>query len=175
MFVNYKIFYNYVPKLDLSFFSGYIGYLILGYYLRIKTIEIPKILPFIGYVLIVIFTACATKYMSESMNRFEPLLYNYLFFNTALAAAFLFIAIKNTFNSSIKMPNWLMLIDKYSFSIYLIHILPLNYIHPWVSKYMGTLMVIPTSTVLSILASILIAYILQLIPGGKNVTGIIFK
>jgi len=171
MFVNYKIFYNYVPKIDLTFFSGYVGYLVLGYYLRIKTFTVPKVLPYIGYLIIVLFTGYITWYMSNSAHKFDPTFYNYLFFNTALATFFLFLAIKSTFTNQSNTPSWIRIIDKYSFSIYLIHILPLNYIHPWVSRYMDTAYVIPTATILTVIASILIAYLIRLIPHGDKITG----
>lgn len=171
MFVSYKMFRNYVPNIDLTFFSGYVGYLVLGYYLSIKSIRLPKLLPYLGYIIVILFTGYMTWYSSNKVHKFDPTFYNYLFFNTALATAFLFLAIKNTFVTKHSMPRWINTIDKYSFSIYLIHILPLNYIHPWVSKYMNTALVIPTATILSIIASILIAYILRLLPGGKYISG----
>lgn len=171
MFVNYKFFYNYVPKIDLTLFSGYIGYLVLGYYLSIKNFSINKLLPYLGYLIIILFTGYITWYLSSKINKFDPTFYHYNFFNTALTTLFLFIAFKLSFASKQSMPNWLSIVDRYSFSIYLIHILPLNYIHPWVSKYMDTAFVIPTATILTIIASILIAYLLRLIPKGKYVSG----
>lgn len=171
MFVQYKIFRNYVPSIDLTFFSGYVGYLVLGYYLSIKSFSMAKIVPYLAYGLLVVFTAYITWYMSKSSNKFDPTFYNYTFFNTALATAFLFIALKITFSNTQKMPQWATTIDSYSFSIYLIHILPLNYIHPWISKHLDTALVIPVATVLAIGASIIIAYLLRQLPGGKYVSG----
>lgn len=171
LFVNYKMFYNYFPKIDLTFFSGYVGYLVLGYYLSIKSFSIRPITPYIGYILVVLFTGYMTWYLSTKQHKYDPTYYNYLFFNTALATTFLFLAIKYTFANKQTMPSWLNTIDRYSFSIYLIHILPLNYIHPWVTKYMDTAWVIPIATLLSIAVSILIAYVLRLLPGGKYISG----
>lgn len=171
MFVNYKIFYKYVPKIDLTFFSGYVGYLVLGYYLSIKSISWPKIIPYLGYVITVLFTGYISWQISFEMGKYDSTFYNYNFFNTALITAFLFIAIKLSFQNKQTLPKWVSIVDKYSFSIYLIHILPLNYIHPWVSKYMTTLYVIPLASVLTVIASILIAYLLRLIPGGKYISG----
>ncbi|MCI0920359.1 acyltransferase [Sphingobacterium rhinopitheci] len=171
MFVNYKIFYDYVPKIDLTFFSGYVGYLVLGYYLSKKTISLPRSIPYIAYFLVILFTGYITWYLSAKIHKLDPIYYNYNFFNTALATAFLFLALKITCADKHTMPKWVTLIDQYSFSIYLIHILPLNYIHPWISKYMDTVYVIPVATVLSIAASMIIAYIIRLIPGGKYISG----
>lgn len=171
MFVNYKIFYNYVPKIDLTFFSGFIGYLVLGYYLQIKSITWSAIIPYLGYISAVLFTGFITWKVSFTNNKYDPTFYNYNFFNTALATAFLFIAFKISLKNKQKIPNWILIVDKYSFSIYLIHILPLNYIHPFVSKYMSTIYVIPIATILTIIISILIAYLIRIIPGGKYVSG----
>lgn len=171
MFVNYNFFYDYVPKIDLTFFSGYVGYLVLGYYLSIKQINISKFTPYVGYIVTVLFTGYMTWQLSSQNNKFEPLFYNYNFFNTALSTTFLFIAFQITFTNKHDLPKWVNTIDNYSFSIYLIHILPLNYIHPWVSKYIDTILVIPVASALTIIVSILIAYIIRLVPGGKYISG----
>lgn len=171
MFVNYKIFYNYVPKLDLTFFSGFVGYLVLGYYLHTKPIRWTRIIPSIGYLSIVLFTGYITWKISADHNKYDPTFYNYNFFNTALATVFLFIAFKLTFTNQMPIPAWIRVIDKYSFSIYLIHIIPLNYIHPFVSQYMNTVYVVPVASTLTIVASISIAYLIRLLPKGNYVSG----
>src|SRR5690606_41105753 len=50
MIVMNKFYYPVVPKFDLTFFSGYLGYLVLGYYLSIKSFNWNKWIPLIGYI-----------------------------------------------------------------------------------------------------------------------------
>lgn len=171
MIIMNKFYYPYVPKFDLTFFSGYLGYLVLGYYLSVKNINWKKWLPVVGYIIITAFTVYMTYACSFSTKKFNAHWYNYVFPNTALAAAFLFIFFKNLISQEAKLPKWVRIIDKYSFGIYLVHILPLNYIHPFVSKYMSTAWVIPLATLLTLVSSIGIIYILRKIPYGKYVSG----
>ncbi|MCA5005031.1 acyltransferase [Sphingobacterium bovistauri] len=171
MIVMNKFYYPFVPKFDLTFFSGYLGYLVLGYYLSIKSFNWNKWIPLIGFTAIAIFTAYITYNWSLTSNKFNPHWYNYVFPNTALAAGFLFIFIKKISSQNEALPNWLRLVDEYSFGIYLVHIIPLNYIHPLVSKYLSTLWVTPLATLLTILSSIGIIYVMRKIPYGKYVSG----
>lgn len=166
-----KHYYPVVPKFDLSFFSGYLGYLVFGYYLSIKSFNWNKYLPLIGYIVVSIFTVYMTYNWSLKSNKYIPHWYNYVFPNTALAAGFIFLFIKNITPQDTELPSWLRVIDEYSFGIYLVHILPLNYLHPHVSKYMSTLWVVPVATLLTLISSIGIIYVLRKIPYGKYVSG----
>lgn len=171
MIVMNKFYYPVVPKFDLTFFSGYLGYLVLGYYLSVKSFNWNKWMYIIGYVVISIFTVYMTYTWSLSANKYNPHWYNYVFPNTALAAGFLFIFFKKIIPQDAKLPKWIQIVDEYSFGIYLVHILPLNHIHPFVSKYMSKVYVIPLATLLTILSSIGITYVLRKIPYGKYVSG----
>ncbi|WP_231560985.1 acyltransferase family protein [Sphingobacterium sp. T2] len=91
--------------------------------------------------------------------------------NTALAAICLFMLLQKTVSQDRPLPLWVQLTDKYSFGIYLVHILPLNYIHPMLSKHMNTLWVIPLATLLTLLSSIGIIILLRKLPYGKYVSG----
>lgn len=166
-----KGFNDVMPKIDLTFFSGYIGYLVLGYYLSIKNISWKKHVPFIAYLVVIFITAIGTSVLSQHDKKLNTLLYNYLLPTTALATYFLFIGIKNITAHTTSVPNWVRVIDKYSFGVYLSHIIPLNYIHPLLSEYMSTAWVIPLATASTLIASILISYIVRSIPYGKLISG----
>lgn len=171
MILMNKFYYPYTPKVDLTFFSGYLGYLLLGYYLSIKTLNWNKWIPLIGYIVISIITVYMTWFWSVTANKFNPHWYNYVFPNTALAAGLLFIFFQKIVNKDSELPAWVKIIDKYSFGIYLVHILPLNYIHPLLSKHMSTGWVIPIATLLTLISSIAIIYVLRKLPYGKFVSG----
>lgn len=171
MFITNKFYYPYTLKIDISFFSGYIGYLILGYYLSIKDFKVKFWWYLLGYVAILIFTAVMTYMWSSQERQFNPHWYNYVFPNTALAAICIFMLLQKTVSQDRPLPLWVQLTDKYSFGIYLVHILPLNYIHPMLSKHMNILWVIPLATLLTLLSSIGIIFLLRKLPYGKYVSG----
>jgi len=168
LFFMNKWFNSYLPNFDLTFFSGYMGYLVLGHYLRNYPISMVKLSSFTFFLFCCLITASGTYYLSVSRGEFDPTLYNYLSPNIALSAGFLFI-----FVQSLKLPEHLNafweFIDIHSFGIYLCHILLLNYIHPLLP--LSTLWKIPAATVLTLLASALLTYLLRKIPWGKFVSG----
>lgn len=171
MILMNKLYYPVMPRFDLTFFSGYIGYLILGYYLSVKDWSLNKWFPFAVYGILGAFTAYMSYTLSKENNKYNPHWYYYIFPNIALMAAALFYGIKKISNEKHILPRWISLIDQYSFGIFLVHILPLNYLHPVLSKYMNKVAVVPIVTLLTLMASILIIHLLRLLPYGKKITG----
>lgn len=167
-----KPLYSYMPKFDLTFFSGYIGYLVLGYYLSIKTFKFNnrQVIWALIYLLMVAIAGIGTNLLNQNASKLNTFFYNYLFITTALAAAGLFLWVKESMQN-LKVPNWVLITDKYSFGIYLAHIIPLNYFHPLISKQLGTVWVIPLASICAIIASIIITVVLRKIPFGKYVSG----
>jgi len=167
-----KPLYSYMPKFDLTFFSGYIGYLVLGYYLSIKTFKFNnrQVTWALIYLFMVAIAGIGTNLLNQNASKLNTFFYNYLFITTALAAAGLFLWVKESMQN-LKVPNWVLITDKYSFGIYLAHIIPLNYFHPLISKQLGTVWVIPLASICAIIASIIITVVLRKIPFGKYVSG----
>lgn len=171
MLISNKGLYTVMPKFDLTFFSGYIGYLVLGHYLTIKSFNQKRALYIVGYFLMVLIIGWGTYLLNQDAKKLNTFLYNYLFPTTALATAFLFLWIKAWKKGNNDTPQWIAFIDRYSFGIYLSHIIPLNFLHPFLSKYMGTIGVIPLAAITTIIASIGITYLLRKIPFGNHVSG----
>lgn len=167
-----KPLYSVMPKFDLTFFSGYVGYLVLGYYLSIQDFKFKnRTWVFaLTYILMVVIGAIGTNILNQGANKLNTFFYNYVFVTTAIAAASLFLWVKESVKQA-KVPNWIMIVDKYSFGIYLSHIIPLNYLHPLISKHFSTAWVIPLATVSTVIASVLITLIIRKIPYGKYVGG----
>lgn len=171
MIVLNKRFTDEIPNIDLTFFSGYAGYLVLGYYLNKKNFSFPQWIMVIALIALTVITALMTQYLTANNNKLDTLAYNYVFPTTALMAAALFILIKNRVGNKKQLPKYIALIDNYSFGIYLVHIIPLNYVHPIISKYVSTLWVVPLATGSTLILSIGIIYLLRKIPYGKYVSG----
>lgn len=179
LFFHNKRWSPHMPIIDLGFFTGYFGYLVLGYYLMAYDIGLNikrgissrwsvVMVLLLLYLATAIFTTLSTYYLSIQKHGLDALLYGYTAPNTALSAAAIFLIFKYTFQH-VKVPRILSYVNTYSFGIYLSHILFLNYIHPLLP--LSTLWKIPVATLLTVLASILLTALLHKIPFGKQLAG----
>src|SRR5690606_24110474 len=107
MLFTSKSLYKVMPKFDLTFFSGYIGYLVLGYYLSIKEFKFKRsvLLLAFTYLLMVIVGAIGTYLLNQHVNKLNTFFYNYLFATTAIAAGALFLWVKESM-WNMKVPTW---------------------------------------------------------------------
>lgn len=158
----------YMPAFDLSFFYGYVGYLVLGYWLSTRSRLIDAGYWALAFVVLGLGSAGGTYLLSKAGGQYDPLLYGYLFPNNALMAGCAFMFFKEVVSDK-RLPVWISIVDKYSFGIYLAHILVLNYVHPMVD--LPTVWKIPLATLLTLLLSLLLTYLLRKIPFGKYVSG----
>ena len=162
-----KTYDAYVPKIDLTFFSGYAGYMILGHYLASRQLSIST-LPLVFLLIAVgIMNAWGTFYLSQSNNSFSPAFYNYLGLNNAILAAVVFLIFKKLVTQP--LPFAIEQVDRLSFGIYLIHIIVLNYVHPLIP--FSTALKIPIATLITMLASFALIFLLRKIPYVKYVSG----
>ncbi|KGE15070.1 acyltransferase [Sphingobacterium deserti] len=162
-----KTYYAYVPKIDLTFFYGYAGYMILGHYLAKEKVNIPTSLLVLLIIAIGMMNTCWTFYLSQSSHSFSPAFYNYLGLNNAILAAVVFLLFKKLVTQP--LPFAIEQVDRLSFGIYLIHIIVLNYVHPLIP--FSTALKIPLATVITILASGALIFLLRKIPYAKYVSG----
>lgn len=114
---NYPIFSKYKINFDISYFTGYIGYLVLGYYLSIicddkksKT----KAFLFIG-----------TSFASIAASKFDTSFYEYLTLNVVLLSCEAFLFLKNKPTTNGKFKKLRATIITYSYENYFVLILVL--------------------------------------------------
>lgn len=126
LFSNYPIFSKYWIRVDLTYFSGYLGYLILGYYLSVKSDDTKGLRWLaigaigVGYLI----TLLGTYWRSRHDGQFSEQFYNPLTPNVALMAAGIFYLFRHA-----KLPaitGMLAIIKENSYTIYLSHILVLH-------------------------------------------------
>lgn len=168
LFIVNKRWQDIVIRIDLTFFTNYIGYLVLGYYLSIQDFSKSRIWFVILWLASCAFTIYITHTLSVSQQKYDPSFYGYVLPNIAVAATAFFVCIKY-FSKRVTSPLWISLIDKYSFGIYLAHIIVLNYVHPQLPDAIW--LKVPLATIATLAGSMLLVYIIQKVPYGKYVSG----
>ena len=173
---NQPFISKYKINIDLSYFSGYIGYLILGHYLTIKSFDNKPKLEIISILLIVlgfIITFDGTYIVSNSHGKFNDMFYNYLTPNVMFVAIGVFLMMKNYEITNRNIITIFKYISKYSYGIYLVHVLFLGVLSKiglnW--KFIHPLIGIPLTTVICIVLSLGVVYIINKIPYGKYISG----
>ncbi|MFB4167196.1 acyltransferase [Virgibacillus sp. JSM 102003] len=113
--------------IQLQYFSGYLGYFLLGYYLH--NIELTKRLRkiiYAGGLFGVIVTIIGTYLETEYSGNFAPYFYEYLSPNNVLASIAIFVSVKNIDWDSIFKKKGIFMksmtaLSISSFGVYLIH------------------------------------------------------
>ena len=125
LFLTYPSISENKLNIDLTYFTGFIGYLVLGYYLSTKTFGNKKRTDIISIFLIVsgiVITIVGTYLFSLKEKKFNSVFYEYLTPNILMVSVGLFLFIKNRqdFKSEVLLTirNF---INKFSYGIYLVH------------------------------------------------------
>ncbi len=161
---------------NLWYIMGYLGYVVLGYYLSIINTKSKPIsaLAVITFLIGLFITFYGTYYYTDMNGLFYKNYYSYLTPNVLLMTASIFVLMKNAnINLSGVLKKIRDLIDKYSYGIYLSHILVLNYlimfgvdwdlIHPLIG--------IPLTAIITLIISVAIVYLIRKITFGKYISG----
>jgi surface polysaccharide O-acyltransferase-like enzyme len=153
----------------------YTGYLVLGYFLRrIPVVSFrTRIYAITVFFLSIVNSAILTFYFSKQVHGLDLSIYSYLTINTMIQSIAIFIFVKDYSNKNKIITTFQSTISDYSFGIYLVHIMVLGIFfnngifwtmaHPLVS--------IPLVTLLTLVTSFVIIYILRKIPFGKYISG----
>ena len=163
------------PTIDFTYFSGFMGYLVLGYYLSI--VEINKkwinILPIGLIVLGMAITMYGTYYVTFSEGKSSEVFLGVLSPNRVLFAAGLFLFFKNRNKTYPKIQPIINFIIKFSFGIYLSHVFVINILLDLgiscytINPYIG----IPLTSILTIIISGLLTFGINKLPFGKHFSG----
>lgn len=184
-------------NLELSYFAGYLGYLVLGYYLTAKEFKLSdKQMIWLGILLLVVFTAINMHFtlthgkvgaISESALKY----YHYKTLVVALQSAGLFLIFeyfakyssncKNIINKvysffkDTAMSKIIYSISVCSYGIFLTHYF-FVYGFRWIDKnifpiYSETVKYLPIALILVVFLSWVLIYILSKIPHLKEISG----
>lgn len=162
---------------NLWYYFGYLGYVVLGYYLSItptkhKLISVLAVFTFLTGLFVTVY---GTYYNTDlGGGTFYKLYYSYLTPNVLLMTASLYVIFKNANNKLRGTFRYVRnLIDKYSYGIYLSHILVLNYLTMFkIDWYLfHPIIGIPLTTMITLGLSLTIVYLVNKIPYGKYISG----
>jgi len=163
--------------LDLRYFSGYAGYLILGYYIfeRLQINAWVKItaliLLFAGFVTTVLGTYILTK----ARHIFAGDFYNYLTVNVFSLTIGLVILVKEFrfTDTNLIVTKLRNAISKFSYGIYLSHPLIIVVIAHFKINYkiINPIIGIPLNTIICFAISCVLVYSLSKLPYGKYISG----
>lgn len=107
---------------NLSYFGGFLGYLILGYYLKNNPLKIGVINSLLFWVVFVVMTIIGTIFLTINSGGAKDVFLKYLNPFVIMGSLFAFSFFQK--NIFFNRPNLIMgVIAKYSFGIYFIHVL----------------------------------------------------
>lgn len=166
-----------ITSIDLRYFGGYIGFLVMGYYLSERVVITARRLHIAIAFFVIGFavTFIGTYILSNRVQFFNDALYNYLTLNVALLSIGAFVIIKSiqTSGQGTIVNNIRNIMSKYGFSIYLCHPLILilmthfNIDYKVVNPVIG----IPLTVVVCLVISCSVVYVLSRLPYGKYISG----
>lgn len=171
--LGFPYFNKLYSRIDLRYFSGFLGYVILGYYLLNLKKEFPKIVLFLVFIVSSLGTVMLSYYDSLPIGRFSGLYYDYLSPNVILTAASLFLLLKGFTVKQKYISKVIYIASKYSYGIYLSHI----FAFLLMSKYnlrinCGILFIdLIMQTAICFLISLAITFTINKLPFGKYISG----
>lgn len=168
---------QYEVNINLTYFSGFIGYVVLGYYLSVKSFACSKRRLNIIAVLLMVagvgITIIGTYYLSNRNNNFNEYFYNYNTVNVLMVSIGIFLFFKNLEVSNAIVVKATNFIGQYSYGIYLVHVLVLRFMGEMKIDYdfINPILAIPLATLICLLISTLVIYFVNKLPYGKYISG----
>jgi surface polysaccharide O-acyltransferase-like enzyme len=163
---------KFFPNIEISYFSGYIGFPVLGYYLSKTTFNFnrKKLIYIFSILTGILITIIGTHFMTQYNGSYYPGFYDYLSFNVILVSAGIFLLFKDFVRSNSKM---ILFFSKYSYGIYLVHVLVLRALEILGLSYtfVNPIIGIPLASIFCFIISSLIIWGMNKLPFGKYISG----
>ncbi|ANW96309.1 hypothetical protein AXE80_08470 [Wenyingzhuangia fucanilytica] len=162
----------YLPKIDITNFSGYLGYMVLGHFLFNTNFK-GKYRYLLLFMASVGITVLGTYYFSLRQGVFYEYFYDYLSINIIIASSSFFLFFKNKKISVKGLDNIVSIISKYSFGIYLVHALVLKLlVNLNIDMFIVTpVLSIPIVSILCLIISLGVIVFVNKLPFGKYISG----
>ena len=154
------------------YFSGYIGYFLLGYYLRLY-LSVASIWKVLLLLLVPLFFATAMKIMEIEVSFYE--MFWYLSIPVVMMCVAWFLLIKRldmTYNETSKLHRFIALVSNCCFGIYLIHIFIMrSIIWHWTWLYSLGIMQIVIVTFLTFIGGLALTWLISYLPRAEYIIG----
>lgn len=164
------------PHIDLTYFSGFLGYLVLGYYLRVKTFKNRQQQNLIAWLCLstgALSTIFGTYFLHYFYDEYSNQFYECLTPNIALYSSGLFLLFKDKDISEKFFVKVRDFICKYSYGIFLVHVLVffqlIDYGIDW--QFINPIIGIPFTILLTLSISSVIIFVIHKLPYGKYISG----
>jgi len=115
----------YFPRIDLSYFSGFLGYFVLGYYLKQYNAK-EKLIPVLFVIFGGLITILGTYFFTIKNAKVYFYFSEYLNLNTLMVSSGIFLLFKKIEISNKRINSIVFKLNEYCFGIYLIHPLALD-------------------------------------------------
>ena len=172
--VNLPVFNKLYSRIDLRYFTGYIGYLVLGTFLHRFIIKKSKWLGLLLFIFGGVITIYITYFLSVWSHSFDGRFYDFLSFNVVIASIGVFLLCKDIVIENRFLKKSIIKISKYSYGIYLSHIFVLlgiakiGFTHTLFNSWIS----IPIIALCVLAISLLLTFLLSKIPFiGKYISG----
>lgn len=167
-----------VSPLDLRYFSGYAGYLVLGYYISERLVITTSVRNLaVGLFCIGgVATLFGTFFSTCAKGSFSHGFYEYLTLNVLIMAASAYVIIKGFSSGAPRyriVSSGRRLISRYGYGIYLGHLLIVSLLAHYHVNYqlLTPWLGIPVVAAICISITCLLIYVLNKLPYGKYISG----
>ncbi|MCK0180161.1 acyltransferase family protein [Flavobacteriaceae bacterium S0862] len=162
----------YFPKVELMYFSGYLGYFVLGYYLLNVDFK-NKFIPISSIVLGILITSVGTYYFTEKNNKLFSYFYEFLSINALMVATGVFLLFKNFSTKNETLKHTFVTLSSCCFGIYLVHVLILELLelYGFYWSMFTPIVSVPLVSFLCFILSFASIYFIKKVKYGKLITG----
>ncbi len=163
---------------EIRYFSGYVGYFVLGYFLGNLQINLPQskvgLMALAVFLISWVITFIGIYFSTVSNNKaYESSLFDYLSPSVILMSISAFLTFKNLLNVEF-LPTLTAQLDKFSYGMYLMHLIPMKTLSrqfqinfKWIHPSIG----IATQFILTATICYVVIFILSKIPKSSWITG----
>ena len=170
-FLGLLILDHVLNGVEIHLVIRYSGFPVLGYYLstkefRFNTAKIARIMIVTG----IFITLAGTYLLTLYQGKFNPYFYGNTCPNVILTASGVFLYFKSQKFDPNKQNKVSAFINRYSYGIYLVHVLVLTQLRfSW--RTIHPLLGVPLTVVCCLSISALVIYVINKLPGGKYISG----
>jgi len=170
-----ECFWNNTPM--LYYFSGFLGYAVLGYYIKAycdkpgkNNLLVGILLLIVGYI--ITYTGFSQRLSSAEYVSELELTWGYGTINVAMMGLGLMLIIKNVKCNNGRICKLITQMSLLSYGVYLVHIMLLNFFYDHLIEMMPQAKVsVPVLAVLTFISSYIIVKIISFLPKSKYLIG----